>query len=62
MPAPPAADRLADAEAEVELSRQRLQAVSENVVRPLREAAARNNFAELIAASLVRGHRNGEAP
>ena len=62
MPAPADTDRLADAEQEVELSRQRLQDVSENVVKPLRAAAAHNNFAELIAASLVRGHRNGEVP
>jgi hypothetical protein len=62
MPAIADTDRLADAEAEVELSRQRLNDTHENIVKPLREAAARNNFAELIAASLIRRHRNGEAP
>ena len=51
-------DRLAAAEREVELSRQRLRDTHQNVVKPLREAAAQNNFAELIAASLVNG-RNG---
>ena len=62
MPAPVDDGRLAEARQEVELSRQRLEAARENVVRPLREAAAQNNFASLIAASLVRGHRNGGAP
>jgi hypothetical protein len=52
------ADRLAEAEQEVELSRQRLHDAHENVVKPLREAAAKNTFATLIAASLVRGHGN----
>ena len=50
-----AADRLAAAEREVELSRQRLTETHERVVEPLKAAAARNNFAELIAASLVQG-------
>ena len=57
----PAADRLAEAEREVELSRQRLRDTHERVVKPLRAAAAENNFAALIAASLTQGHRNGAA-
>ena len=56
------ADRLAAAEREVELSRQRLQDAHENVVKPLREAAAQNNFASLIAASLVRRHGDNGGP
>ena len=54
-----AADRLAEAEREVELSRQRLADTHENVVRPLRAYAEHNSFADLIAASLVQGHRTG---
>jgi hypothetical protein len=53
------AERVAAAEREVELSRQRLNETRENVVEPLRAAAAHNNFAELIRASLVQGHRGG---
>ena len=53
------AERVAEAEREVELSRKRLRDTHEQVVRPLREAAAQNSFAELIAASLVQGHRKG---
>ena len=53
------ADRLAEAEREVELSRQRLADTHENVVKPLRIYAEHNSFAELIAASLIRGHRGG---
>ena len=62
MPAAAGTERLAEAEAEVELSRQRLRDAHENVIKPLREAAANNNFAALIAASLVRGHRNNGGP
>ena len=54
-------ERLAAAEREVELSRQRLAETRENVVAPLEAAAAHNNFAELIAASLTQGRRNGGA-
>lgn len=53
------AERVAAAEREVELSRQRLRETQENVVEPLRAAAAHNNFAELIAQSLAQGRRNG---
>jgi hypothetical protein len=56
-----AADRLAAAQREVELSRQRLHDAQENVVKPLRAAAAQNSFAEIIAASLRQGRRNGGA-
>ena len=55
------ADRVAAAEREVELSRQRLLEAHEEVVKPLQAAAVHNNFAELIAASLVQGRRNGGA-
>jgi hypothetical protein len=53
------ADELAAAEREVELSRQRLRDTHEQVVKPLRAVAAQNSFAEIIAASLRQGHRNG---
>ena len=55
------AEQVAAAEREVELSRRRLRETHEQVVEPLRAAAAENNFAALIAASLVQGHRNGGA-
>jgi hypothetical protein len=55
------AERVAAAEREVELSRQRLRDTRENVVEPLRQAAAQNNFAALIAASLRPGRQNGGA-
>lgn len=54
-----AADRLAEAEAQVELSRQRLAETHETVVKPLRSYAEHNNFAELIAQSLAEGRRRG---
>jgi hypothetical protein len=57
----PAADRLAAAEREVELSRRRLQDTHENVVKPLQAYAAHNSFAEIIAQSLAQGHRRGPA-
>ena len=53
------ADRLAAAEREVEISRERLNETRENVVKPLKAAAAHNNFAAIIAASLAQGRRNG---
>ena len=56
---PSAADRLAAAQREVELSRQLLQDTHKNVVEPLRGYAAQNNFAQIIAASLAQGHRKG---
>ena len=52
---------LADAEREVEFSRQRLREAHEQVVEPLRAAAAHNSFAEIIAASLRQGRGNGAA-
>ena len=55
------AERIAAAEREVELSRQRLLDTRERVVKPLMAAAEQNNFAALIAASLVQGHRKGAA-
>ena len=51
--------QVAAAEKEVELSRQRLHETREQVVKPLRAAAEHDNFAALIAASLVAG-RNGD--
>jgi len=53
------AERLAAAQREVELSRRRLRETQETVVKPLRAAAERNNFAALIAQSLAQGHREG---
>ena len=61
MPTAAHAERLAAAEREVELSRQRLHDTRENVVKPLQDYAAENNFASLIAASLAQGHRKGPA-
>jgi hypothetical protein len=55
------AERVAAAEREVELSRQRLLETRENVVEPLRQAAAQNSFAEIIAASLRQGRGSGTA-
>ena len=55
------AERVAAAQREVDLSRRRLRETQENVVKPLRAAAAQNSFAEIIAASLRQGHRNGGA-
>jgi hypothetical protein len=50
-------ERAAAAEAEVELSRQRLRETSETVVKPLRAYAEHNQFADLIAQSLTQGRR-----
>lgn len=55
------AERLAAAQQEVDLSRQRLHDTRENVVKPLMAVAEQNNFAQLIAASLAQGHRKGPA-
>jgi hypothetical protein len=54
-----AAELLAAAEREAELSRQRLRDAHEQVIEPLRGYAERNNFAALIRDSLVQGHRKG---
>lgn len=45
-----------DAAREAERSRQRLEAVRENVVTPMREAASRNQFADMLRRSLIEGH------
>ena len=58
---PARAERIAAAEREVELSRERLHDTRENVVKPLMAVAEQNNFAALIAASLAQGHRKGAA-
>lgn len=50
-------ERVAAAQAEVDLSRERLAEARETVVKPLREFAEHNNFAALIAQSLAEGHR-----
>lgn len=52
-----AADRLASAEQEVEISRQRLHETHEKVVKPLRRYAERNGFADILASSLAEGRR-----
>ena len=52
-------ERIAAAEREVELSRQRLLDTQENVVKPLQAYAERNNFADLLAQSLVQGRGKG---
>ena len=53
------AERLAAAQREVDLSRERLDETRENVVKPLRRAAEHNQFAELIRQSLIEGRRRG---
>jgi hypothetical protein len=53
------AERLAAAEREVELSRERLRETREQVVKPLRAYAERNNFASLIAHSLAQTRQKG---
>lgn len=60
--------RVADAERGAEeateqarVSRARHEDVVENVVKPLRRAAERNQFAELIRKSLVEGRNGGRA-
>ena len=58
----PAADRLAAAEREVELSRRRLRDAHENVVKPLDGYAAHNQFAELIRQSLIDRRGRGLCP
>jgi hypothetical protein len=55
------AERIAAAQREVELSRQRLRDTQENVVKPLMAVAEQNNFAAIIAASLAQGHRKRAA-
>ena len=55
------AERIAAAQREVELSRQRLRDTQENVVKPLMAVAEQNNFAAIIAASLTQGHGRGAA-
>lgn len=55
------AERVAAAQREVDLSRQRLRDTREQIVEPLKAAAERNNFALLIAQSLAQGHGKGGA-
>lgn len=49
--------RIRDGEADK--SRERLHAIRENVTRPLAEKGRRNQFAEIIRASLIEGHGRG---
>jgi hypothetical protein len=49
-------ERVEDADRELEISRERFNEAKEKVVKPLAKLAARNNFAELLRASLVSGH------
>jgi len=49
-------ERVEEAEREVEISRERLKEARDEVVKPLARLAARNNFAELVKASLTAGH------
>ena len=51
-------ERVKDARAEAELSRERLRETREQVVMPLRREAEHNEFAELIRASLIEGRGN----
>ncbi len=51
-----ARERAEDAAAEARLSEARHEAVVEQVVKPLRRAADRNQFAEMIRQSLIDGH------
>lgn len=55
------AERVAAAQREVDLSRQRLRDTREQIVEPLKAAAERNNFALLITQSLAQGHGKGGA-
>jgi hypothetical protein len=52
-----AAERLAAAEREVEVSRQSLAETRRDVVEPMHGYAAQNSFAQLIADGLFTGHR-----
>lgn len=52
------AERVAAADREVQLSRDRLAEAHEQVIDPLRAAAERNNFATMIAQSLAKGHHH----
>ena len=49
------AQRAEDARAEADQSRRRLERGQEEVVRPLRRAAAENRFATLVRDSLLNG-------
>lgn len=42
---------------EADVSRERQRRAREQVIQPLEELAERNQFAQLIRASLVQGHR-----
>lgn len=51
--------RAEEAAAEARLSRARHEAVVEQVVKPLRRAGERNQFAELLRRSLIEKHGGG---
>ena len=50
--------RAAEARREVEVSRERLERVRAEVVRPLQEAGQRNQFAAMLRASLTESKRS----
>jgi hypothetical protein len=54
--------RAEQATQEAEISMQRKKNVEEKVVEPLRRQGAHNQFAELLRASLITGHHNGNIP
>jgi hypothetical protein len=49
-------ERARSAGEEAEVSRQRLRAIRQNVTGPLAAAGSRNQFADIIRASLAGGH------
>jgi hypothetical protein len=51
-------ERVSAAEGEVKLSRRRLEATRKNIVEPVVREGRRNQFAEIIRASLVNGYRS----
>lgn len=54
-----ARERLRRAGEEAALSRSRREAVKDTVIRPLREASERNQFADMLRASLRHGYGKG---
>ena len=49
-------DRVATARHEARVSRRRLARIREEVIRPLRDVADENGFAQIIRESLLEGH------
>lgn len=48
--------RAEEARREAERSRERLEQFREQVIEPLQDAGSRNQFAEVIRRSLIKGH------